>query len=73
MISVTPGFATDTASKTGLSDRTIRHEVQIGSMPEAVREAAAARADVARPPVSGDAAPGRSAPRYGTEVVLGTK
>lgn len=46
MISVTPGFATDTASKTGLSDRTIRHEVQIGSMPEAVREAAAARADV---------------------------
>ena len=32
------GFATDTAAKTGLSDRTIRHEVQIGSMPEAVRE-----------------------------------
>ena len=36
-------FASDTAAKTGLSDRTIRHEVQIGSMPEAVRARAARR------------------------------
>ena len=46
-ISAVSSFATDTASKTGLSDRTIRHEVQIGSMPEAVREAAAKAATLA--------------------------
>ena len=38
IVSARGAFSSDTAAKTGLSDRTIRHEVQIGSMPEAVRE-----------------------------------
>lgn len=32
---ISPGFTADTHAKTGLSQRTIQHEVQIGSMPEA--------------------------------------
>jgi N6-adenosine-specific RNA methylase IME4 len=44
---ISPGFTTDTHEKTKLSVRTIQHEVQIGSMPEAVREAAAKTASLA--------------------------
>jgi len=35
------GFTADTAARTGLSRRTIQHELQIGTMPATVREAAA--------------------------------